>query len=53
MKYEIKSFIAQDYSLNLIQQYHFQMKKTAPKIYGTSNWTAYSRALINRENILI
>ena len=29
------------------------MKKPAPKIYRTTNWSAYNRALINRGNIAI
>ena len=29
------------------------MKKPAPKIYSTTNWSTYNRALINRVNIAI
>ncbi len=29
------------------------MKKPAPKIYRTTNWSSYNRALINRGNISI
>ncbi len=37
----------------LLQQYNYQMKKPAPKIYRTTNWSSYNRALINRGNISI
>lgn len=29
------------------------MNKPAPKIYRTTNWSSYNRALINRGNISI
>ncbi len=29
------------------------MKKSAPKIYRTTNWSSYNQALINRGNISI
>lgn len=29
------------------------MKKPAPKIYRTTNWSSYNQALIKRENISI
>ena len=35
------------------QQYNFRMKKSAPKIYRTTNWSSYNRALIKRGNISI
>ena len=37
----------------LIQQYNFKMNKPASKIYRTTNWSSYNRALINRGNISI
>src|SRR5690606_26198082 len=35
------------------QQYNFKMNKPASKIYRTTNWSSYNRALINRGNISI
>ena len=48
-----QGFVAQPYFWCLIQQYNFQMKKPAPKIYRPTSWSVYNRALINRGNILI
>jgi hypothetical protein len=55
IKYSLKSngFIVQTYSKRLIQQYNAQMNKPTPKIYRTTNWSTYNRALINRGNIAI
>ena len=35
------------------QRYNFQMKKPTHKIYRTTNWPAYNRALMSRGNIAI
>jgi hypothetical protein len=40
-------------SLKAYSQYNFQMNKPTPKIYRTTNWSSYNRALINRGNIAI
>ncbi len=37
--------------LRFIPQYNFQMNKPTPKIYRTTNWPAYNRALMSRGNI--
>lgn len=37
----------------LIGQYNFKMNKPTPKIYRTTNWSSYNRALINRGNISV
>ncbi len=39
--------------LKLIPQYNFQMNNPASKIYRTTNWPAYNRALMSRGNIAI
>ena len=39
--------------LRFIPQYNFQMNKPTPKIYRTTNWPAYNRALMSRGNIAI
>ena len=39
--------------LRLIQHYNSQMNKPTPKIYRTTNWSFYNKALINRGNISI
>ena len=36
-----------------IPQYNSLMNKPAPKIFRTTNWSTYKRALINRGNISI
>ena len=36
-----------------MQQYNPQMNKLTPKIYRTTNWSTYNRALINRGNISV
>ena len=47
----------QDYIGRFVQQSHSQynslMNKPAPKIFRTTNWSTYKRALINRGNISI
>ena len=40
-------------SKRLIPQYNFQMNKPTPKIYRTTHWWSYNRALIHRGNIAI
>src|SRR5690606_22708704 len=46
-------FVAQTYLYRLFQRYNFQMKKPTHKIYRTTNWPAYNRALMSRGNIAI
>ena len=40
-------------SVKAFQRYNFQMKKPTHKIYRTTNWPAYNRALMSRGNIAI
>ena len=49
----INGFVAQTYHRGLIQPYNFKMNKPAPKIYRTTNWSSYNRALMNRGNISV
>ena len=40
-------------SKGLFHNIIFKMNKSTPKIYRTTNWSSYNRALINRGNIAI
>ena len=52
-KLDLERLCCTNLSVKAFQRYNFQMKKPTHKIYRTTNWPAYNRALMSRGNIAI